>query len=86
MLTVIEAGAILGWDVGSMTVGNGSDQEALKVHRCTQVFGSARKLSTHMWAKHKVKSSIRSLVADESVCPHCSVDFRTRDRVIKHLN
>ena len=52
---------------------------------CQKSFVNARKLATHKWSEHKIKSEIRCLVADVSVCPVCHVDFISHSRLKKHL-
>ena len=53
--------------------------------QCGENFDTHRQLSTHMWSKHKIKSSFRQFIGNTSVCPVCHTDFCTRARLIKHL-
>ena len=52
---------------------------------CGQRFCSEARLGRHMYAKHKIKSSVRHYVGDISECPVCGTDFQTRNRLIMHL-
>ena len=64
------------------------NQHTAQGHTCEQCgenFETHRQLSTHMWSKHKIKSSFRQFIGNTSVCPVCHTDFCTRARLIKHL-
>ena len=52
---------------------------------CKVSFETHRQLSTHMWSKHRMKSSVRRMVGDISRCPVCGVEFGCLARLAKHL-
>ena len=52
---------------------------------CGTTFESSKKLATHRWAKHKVKSDVRTFIGDTTTCTICGTNFFTRNRLVKHL-
>ena len=52
---------------------------------CEASFPTARQLSSHSWAKHRQRGSIRQNVGNISACPVCKNEFFSRARLIKHL-
>ena len=52
---------------------------------CGVGWESHNKLAVHKWAKHRIKSDVRTFIGDTSKCVVCGTDFRSRARLVKHL-
>jgi len=48
-------------------------------------FASAKALGSHMRIKHNRVSPVKRYIGDTGICPHCSTDFVSRVRLLRHL-
>ena len=67
---------------GSSSVAN----QRFACEACGESFSDWRKLSTHRWAKHRIKHEVRQFVPEISTCPICHVNLNSCVRLLKHLS